>query len=52
MQKDIMTLLYSLANPVYDNNGSYTCVKVKVKFTLEQVTKAWRGSGSIALFIL
>jgi hypothetical protein len=27
-------------------------VKIKVKFTLEQVTKAWRGSRGIALLFL
>jgi hypothetical protein len=29
-----------------------TEVKVKVKFTLEQATKAQRGSGNIAVFFL
>jgi len=37
-----------------DWNGSYSCwrVKVKVKVTLEQATKAQRGSRGIALLFL
>jgi len=31
---------------------SYTYVKVKVKFTLQEATKAQRGSRGIALFFL
>jgi hypothetical protein len=51
MQKDIMTLLYSLANLVYDQNVCWSNVSEKVKTILEQAMKAHKGSGSIALLI-
>jgi hypothetical protein len=40
------------AKNVYSFSGLITEVKVKVQFTLEQATKAQRGSRGIALLFL
>jgi hypothetical protein len=36
----------------YYDDVCMSCIEVKVEFTLEQATKAQRGSGGIALLFL
>jgi hypothetical protein len=49
---EIIKLCPSFYNELYNTYKFYVKVKVKVKFTLEQDTKAQRGSRGTALLFL